>query len=55
MTKFSNTTSVRLNVAAALAAVVISVSSLVTVVCATNVPLQTAAQNAPSAVTLPLA
>lgn len=53
MTKFS-TSAVRVNVAAAIAAVVISVSSLLTVVGATT-PLQTAARTAPSAVVLPLA
>lgn len=54
MTNYANTSNVRLNVAAAIAAVVISVSSLVTVVGATA-PLQTAARTSPSAVTLPLA
>ena len=55
MTNYSNTNTVRLNVAAAIAAVVISVSSLVTVVGATDAPLQTAVRTSPSAVTLPLA
>ena len=54
MTNQANPSKTRLNVAAAIAAGVISVSSLVTVVGATA-PLQTAARTAPSAVTLPLA
>ncbi len=49
-----NGSNARVNVAAAIAAVVISVSSLVTVVTST-IPLQTAARSAPSAAILPLA
>lgn len=49
-----NGSNARVNVAAAIAAVLISASSLITVVTST-IPLQTAARSAPTAAQLPLA